>query len=500
MSEPTQSTPSSPSVGPLAEKASSSAMWSVVGYGGQHVVRLVSNLILTRLLLADDFGLMALVNVFVMGLHLFSDMGFGPAIVQNKREDPDFVNTIWTILVIRGVVLCSVALLLSGPYAAFYGQPDLVPLIRVASVSLVIDGFISTSIFTHERHLNLKRPIVLKVGVQLVSAIAMVIWAWFTRSVWSLVVGSIVHAIVLVALSHLWLPGHRSRFRLEPKAARYLFSFGSWIFLGTLAMFAANQLDRIILGRITDMATLGVYSIAIMLATAPAEALTGLTNAVLVPLYTRVHYSTTDLGKVFRTARWPVMVLGGWAAAGFIGGGETMVRLLYDSRYHDAGWMLQILSAGVWFGAVLGTTYGSVVLAIGRSDWIAARSFSKVVGMAILVPLGFTFWGFPGAVIGLSASELFRYAATVLVAGRMGFNGGLDDLKFSLWIALSALAGWSAVAWLDQQGQTNVVLHTLVVFVVVTAFWVRPLRSLLGRVLRRESLFISEVELATEIL
>ena len=177
-----------------------------------------------------------------------------------------------------------------------------------------------------------------------------------------------------------------------------------------------------------------------------------------------------------------------------------MVRLLYDSRYHDAGWMLQILSAGVWFGAVLGTTYGSVVLAIGRSDWIAVMSFSKVVGMAILVPLGFTFWGFPGAVIGLSASELFRYAATVLVAGRMGFNGRLDDLKFSLWIALSALAGWSAVAWLDQQGQTNVVLHTLVVFVVVTAFWVRPLRSLLGRVLRRESLFISEVELATEIL
>ena len=482
----------------LAAKASSGAVWTMVGYGGHHVIRLASNLILTRLLFAADFGLMALVNVFVMGLHLFSDMGFGPAIVQNEREDADFVNTIWTILVIRGVVLALIAVALAGPYAAFYGQPQLAWLIRVASVSLVIDGFISTSIFTHERHLNLKRPVVLKVLVQLASSVVMVIWAWFTRSVWSLVVWGIVHSAVLVSLSHFWLPGIRSRFRFEPRAARFLLSFGSWIFLATIAFFAANQMDRLILGRITTMETLGVYSIAIMLAVAPSEALSGLASAVLFPLYTRVHYSTSDLRSVFRTARWPVIVIGGWAAAGFIGGGQTIIQLLYDPRYYEAGWMLQVLSAGIWFGAILGSTHGSVVLAVGRSDWTAVMAVSKVIGIILFVPIGYTFWGFPGAVIGLSASELVRYATSLFVAVRLGFDGRRDDLMFSLLVAISAFAGWSAVTWLNGRGVTNVVLHAVVVFVVVTAFWVPNLKVLAGRVRRGDSLFISEADLALE--
>lgn len=498
MGEPSNPTSGADGAGELAAKASSSAIWTIFGYGGHHVVRLISNLIVTRLLLTEDFGLMALVNVFVMGLHLFSDMGFGPAVVQSKREDADFVNTIWTILVIRGFLLCLFAVSLAGPYAAFYGEPQLTSLIRVASVTLIVEGFISTSIFTHERHLSLKRPIVMKVGVQLLSVIAMVAWAYVYRNVWALVVGSIVNSVALVTLSHVWLPGIPSRFRLEKQAARYLFGFGSWIFLGTLATFLANQLDRIIFGRITDMATLGVYSIALMLALAPAEALASLAKAVLFPLYTRVHYSTADLVTVFRKGRWPVLVIGGWVVAGFIGGGDTIVRLLYDPRYHDAGWMLQVLSAGIWFGSILASTHFSVVLAVGRSDLTAAMAFAKVVGIAALVPLGYWLWGFPGAVVALGGAELCRYGVSMYSALRLGFDGRASDVKFSLRVGVSSLAGWLAVRWVEQQGFTNVVLHAVVVFVVVTLFWAKPLSILLGRLMRKEPLFVKADDLIGE--
>lgn len=72
-------------------------VWTVAGYGASQILRLGSNLILTRLLFPELFGLMTLVNIFITGLHLFSDIGVGPSIIQNKRgDDPVFLNTAWT--------------------------------------------------------------------------------------------------------------------------------------------------------------------------------------------------------------------------------------------------------------------------------------------------------------------------------------------------------------------------------------------------------------------
>lgn len=93
-SEPPSKLGSTEGLGELASKASSGALWTIVGHGGGQVIRLAANLILTRLLLTEYFGLMALVHVFLIGLQLFSDIGIGPTLVQNKREDPGFVNTV----------------------------------------------------------------------------------------------------------------------------------------------------------------------------------------------------------------------------------------------------------------------------------------------------------------------------------------------------------------------------------------------------------------------
>jgi O-antigen/teichoic acid export membrane protein len=497
-SEPASRSGSADGLGELANKASSGAVWTIVGHGGGQVIRLASNLILTRLLLTEFFGLMALVNVFLIGLQLFSDIGIGPALVQNRREDPGFVNTVWTIQVVRGLALSAIAFPLATVFADFYEQPILTPLIRVGALTAAIRGFTSTSIFTQTRHLHLTRPVIVQVAAQFAGAVVMVTWAWTTRSIWSLVAAGIVAALVTVVLSHVWLPGIPNRFRFERRAARSLFVFGSWIFFSTLAIFAANHVDRLIFGKLTTMSTLGVYSIAVMLALAPTQALSSVSNRVLFPLYTRVHYSSEDLSQVFRTARWPLLILGGWAAAGLIGGGPTIIRLLFDSRYWEAGWMIQILSVGLWFGVVLGGTYGAVVLAVGRSDWTAAMAFSKFLAMVAFIPLGYWGGGFSGAVGGLAVSELIRYAVAVRGAARLGFDERREDVKLTVRVAIAALAGWSAVAWLTELGITHVVLHALVVFVLVTAFWARPLMVLFSRVRRKESLFLRDAELSSE--
>ena len=87
----------------LKKQAVRGTIWTVFGYGSSQVLRFGGNLILTRLLVPDLFGLMALVQIFIRGLSLFSDIGIRPSIIRSDRgDDPIFLNTAWTIQVIRG--------------------------------------------------------------------------------------------------------------------------------------------------------------------------------------------------------------------------------------------------------------------------------------------------------------------------------------------------------------------------------------------------------------
>ena len=130
-----------------------------------------------------------------------------------------------------------------------------------------------------------------------------------------------------------------------------------------------------------------------------------------------------------------------------------------------------------------------MALAVGRSDWVAASSVGKVVGIAGFVYLGDSFLGFPGAVLGVVGATATGYVVSVFVAKMLGFDGRLMDLRFSVRVAIAGVAGWLAVQWVTNAGFDNALLHALVVFVVVTAFWARPLLVLLRRARRGKSIF-----------
>src|SRR5207249_2471425 len=116
-----------------------SSLWTLGGYASNQIIRLGSSLILARLLLPYDFGLAALVSMFVNMFQQFSDVGLGPAIIQSRRgDDPRFLNTAWTIGVVRGFVLWGCACAVAWPVAKFYHEPILLPLIIVTGFNGVI--------------------------------------------------------------------------------------------------------------------------------------------------------------------------------------------------------------------------------------------------------------------------------------------------------------------------------------------------------------------------
>src|SRR5436853_4820251 len=121
-----------PATASLRAKTVRSSLWTLVGFGGSQVIRFCSSLIMMRLLMPHDFGLAALVGIFVNMFLQFSDIGLGPAIIRSPRgDDEQFLNTAWTISVVRGCGLWLLTCALAWPIAHYYHEPLLAPLMVV---------------------------------------------------------------------------------------------------------------------------------------------------------------------------------------------------------------------------------------------------------------------------------------------------------------------------------------------------------------------------------
>jgi O-antigen/teichoic acid export membrane protein len=419
-------------------------VWTIAGYGASQLLRFGSNLILTRLVAPDVFGLMALVYVFITGLHLFSDIGIGPSLIQNKRaEEPDFFNTAWTMQVIRSIGLWLCCLLIAWPVATFYGKPVLLLLIPVVGLATLIDGFRSTAMFTLNRQLAVSKLAIFEFGGQVVGTVAVIALAWFYRNVWAIVIGSLVSSVYQLVWSYWLIPGLRNRFVWDRSAAQSIFSFGKWIFISTAVTFLAEQSDRLILGKLISSADLGVYGIAFAFSDIPRQILLALSSKVLFPTFSRF----ADLpreefrAKILKN-RKPFLIaatLGVTLLACF---GDTLIPVLYPEKYRAAAWMLPILAIGFW-PRILTQTIDQALFAIGKSRYPAYGCFFKSLYMIIGLPLGFYLmggsqgYGLAGAITVIALNDIPFYGPIVYGLWREGLSSVVQDIKATaLFLAL----------------------------------------------------------------
>lgn len=460
----------------LGKAATRAAGFLVGGFGAGQLLRLIGNVILTRLLFPEAFGLMGQVMVFLVGLHLFSDIGIGPSIIQSERGgDPKYLNTAWTIQIIRGCTLWVIGLAAAYPFAAFYEKPHLGPLLLAAGTTSLITGFQSTKINFAARNLNQRYVAALDLMAQAAALVSTVSLAYAYRSIWALVVGSLFGDVVRVAVSHAYLPGPRNRIAYDKESARSLVRFGRWIFVSTLLMFLVSYSDRLIFPKLVDDATFGVYQTGANIAALAPAVLNMLAGHILFPLYSRISQRGEDLRRLFTDVRRPLLVVGGWLLSGFAAGGAAAVRLLYDERYHDAGWAVQLLGIGAWF-TLLESTNTNALLAQGRSNLMAAANLSKLAGIFVWVPIGYRLLGFEGAVMGYVAADAGKYLFSVVAARKLGLRGLRQDALLSTWFAAAALLGYLAFSLAAPRTGAPFV-DAVIVFVIVSAVWLPRARG-----------------------
>jgi O-antigen/teichoic acid export membrane protein len=417
---------------------------TLAGFGGGQFIRLLSNLLLTRLLFPEAFGLMALVMVFLMGLGQLSDVGVTPAILQSKRgDDPDFLNTAWTIQVLRGFALWIVACIAAWPMAVIYDEPILMQLLPVSALTLLITGFRPTRMATANRHLMLGRVTVIDLSVQIIGVIVALGLAWWTGSVWALVISGVVGALAELILNSSFLPGLRNRFRWEKPAARDLITFGKWVFLATVCGFVYTQADKILIGKWLPLDVFGVYNIGFFLASFPMLLGGVVTQKILIPIYreTPPKESWENFLKL-RKMRFAVTAFLMGIVTVFACLGVWLIDLLYDPRYTAAGAVVVVLACAQ-MPMLIVQTYDQAALAAGDSKRFFVLALARAVLMVLCILIGLESAGLLGALIGQGAAFVLAYPVVVWLARRMGAWDGLHDVIFgALGIGATSLALW----------------------------------------------------------
>lgn len=436
----------------LKKLAIRGTIWTFLGYGSGQALRFIGNLILTRLLAPEMFGLMTLVQTFLLGLTLFSDIGIRPSIIQNKRgDDPVFLNTAWTMQAIRGVLLWIGCFLIAVPVSRFYDNPQIVWLLPLVGATAVLDGFNSTSLATLNRKVSIAKLTIFEVVSQAISLVVMVIWAFFKRTIWALVGGILLGSVVRLVWSHRLESSIRNRFTWDQESVRELTAFGRWIFISTAMTFLATQADRLILGKLFSLETLGIYTVAFTFADLPNQVIAQINGKVIFPVLSqRADLPRDELRQKILQKRWLLLLALAIGVALFTCFGDVLILRLYDARYTDAAWMLSILSLGIWIGAISRTLH-STLLAVGKPLYGAYGFFLKFVYMVAAIPLGAAQLGMLGAIIAIASADLPFYAVVSYGAWREKLSMLVQDLLTTL-LLVAAIAALLAVRYFVGMG------------------------------------------------
>lgn len=405
------------------------AVWTIGTYGLSVGLRFGSNIILSRLVVPEVFGIMLVINTLRNGIELISDVGIGQNIVHNSHgEKRSFLDTAWTIQILRGAVLFSILFLAAAPLGKLYDLPA--SAIQFSALTLVIMGAASISIYIMQRRLQIVRLNLFDLAMDFVSVALVVGLALYSPTIWSLILANVLAAAIRTAATYM-LPHARSWFAWQPDYARQILSFGKWIYLASLLSFLCASFDKLYLGQSIPLALLGIYGIARNVADLPAALIARLGHSLIFPLIAREQdRPRSELRQHLSPLRLKLLVACAFAMAFGTAFADYAVRIVYDERYHEAGWMLPILLIGVW-GAILCSINEYALLGVGKPLYGATGNMAKLACLVVGIPLGLQVAGLLGAILVLAFSDICRYFLILFGQRREHVSFFLQDVMMS---------------------------------------------------------------------
>ena len=410
----------------LKEKAVNSMVWVTVDRFGAYFLLFISNLILARLLMPEDFGCIAMLHVFLAIADIIMHGGFGAALIQKKNPTHlDYVSVFYVNLATS--VFLYLMLFLLAPYIArFYSIPLLCKVLRVQAIVLLINSFSVVQLSILRKNLKFKAIAIRNITSSIVGVLVCIICAIKGMGVWSLVINILVARICGIIL--LWkVSDWRPTWEFSFASVKELFGFGSFMLLSSVISTIYGELQSILVGKFFSATDLGYVNQAKKLEGIPSGALSSVVTQVSFPVFSKIQDDFSALKKGMRKnvksiqyINFPMMLL-------LIVIAEPLILLLYGSRWAESIPYFQILCVSRFLGVVVPLNM-SVISAKGEGVLYFVTQLVKSIFSIVIIVLS-VHHGIYALMIALSIIPFFEFFICSVVTGRLIHYGFLNQLS-----------------------------------------------------------------------
>jgi len=410
-----------------------------------NLLRVVSSLILTRLLAPADFGILGMVTIVHYAINMLLDVGTDTFIVRHHDiNERRLLDVVWTVRVARTLLSAVIVALSAGICARVLGNESLTAVLIVSALGLVASApqSLSLSIATRNKRLVLMSS--LDVFLAVSNLVITVGIAFFLRNYWAAVISSIVGSSLRTLLSYAVFPSPFYRFAYDKKIVAEMWKFSRFVAGSSLITLFVSQFDKVVLGHFLTIEQFGIYILAVNLAFVPQMFCGMYGQRVLFPTYSQAHRSDPNsMRRVFHEKLKRVGPLYCFLVGGLIGFAPVVIGVMYQDRYAQAAYYLSLLSIPSFF-ALSSVAATEALVAIGE---VRATYHANLVRLGWLLPATAVaaYWGRADAI--LVAIAFTELPATIYTWWKLRGNGVLSlrrEMPTFLVGALGIAVGWGA--------------------------------------------------------
>lgn len=480
----------------LVERTSVSVAWVFVA---RIVVRFTDVLllvVLARVLVPDDFGLVAIATSVIAILDMVTDMPLAAPLMRLEQVTKRFLDTAFTLSILRGLIILAVISLLAGPISGFYGDPRLFLLLIVLAAGSTLRCLQNPNLARLVKSLQYRQNFVIEVTGKTAGVIAAIIFGLITGSYWALVVSTLVNRIVSVAVSYMFVT-YRPAFSLSE--VRYFWEFLGWLFPSQILTAVALQFDRLFLGHFVPAATMGFYSVSNNLTTIVEQSVRTAVAGPLMSSFVIAQSEPERLRRGYIVADNAILMIGlpTYLIALFFA--EPLIMLAFGAKWLPAVPILQGLALAQ-MPALLRVPFRPLVMAAGRTDYVFALAISSIGFRVPAIAGGWAIGGIEGVIVGIGLANLGSAAVAMYFNRRITKIGLMRQLTAS-WrvccaaIVTSLLAWGTAMVLPDMTNLWDVLLLAVACLVMVGLYVVVifVLWELVGRPLGIESKILNQI-------
>jgi len=392
----------------LSQKGGRALSWTFFGTMLRAIIQFILLIVLTRLLLPEDFGVMALAEASVFMAYIFSSMGVGPFLIQRSEIGERQITAAFTLSLISSTLFAAALGLASGPIEAFFHGDGLRPILLVMSVSVFLMTMAAVPESLLMRRLEFRAVALTDLAAYAIGyGLVGLLLALNDAGVWSLVAGFVAQDLIRTVVM-FYLRPPPSRLFINFAIFKEFMTFGGGIMLGAIFNQLAQQLDRIVAGRYLGAADLGFYARSHQLLILPASLFGKVVERVLFPVMSSIQGEEQRLANAFlRATATTALLTMPFSAVVFILAPE-IISLLFGPGWSTAAQPLQFLSLAIMFriGYKTSDSLSRAKGAVYRRAW---RQFVFAMMMLIGSLFGAKYYGLTGVAIGTSAAVIGNY-------------------------------------------------------------------------------------------